>query len=118
NNVTLQTDGRILIAGNFTSYKNTPRHRLARVNPDGSLDTSFDPGPGADQQVLALAVQPDGRVLLGGDFTTCGGGARRHLVRLLNDPSPQSLTVTSPVRVEWLRAGSAPELTRVRFEHS
>lgn len=118
NAVTLQTDGRILIAGYFTSYGSTPRHRIARVNPDGSLDTSFDPGPGADQQVLALAVQPDGGVLLGGDFTTCGGAARRHLARLLNDPAPQSLTATSPVRVEWLRSGSAPELTRVRFEHS
>src|SRR5205823_1619146 len=40
--------------------------------PDGTLDTTFDPGANSD--VLALAVQADGKILVGGNFTTLGGG--------------------------------------------
>src|SRR5262249_40131529 len=65
----LQPDGRVLIAGQFTSVNGTPRNRIARLNADGSLDPTFDPGTGADAQVRTLALQSDGRVLAGGEFT-------------------------------------------------
>ena len=81
----VQPDGKILVGGAFTmlgggGLGNTTRNYIGRLNPDGSLDTSFNPG--ANAQVIALAVQPDGKILVGGDFTTLGGQPRNHLGRL------------------------------------
>jgi uncharacterized delta-60 repeat protein len=83
--VGLQADGRIVIGGNFTSLVGgVVRNRLARLYPDGTLDSSFNPG--ADNNVNTLAVQPDGSILVGGDFVDVGGGsgntARSHVARL------------------------------------
>ncbi len=58
----LQPDGKILIAGNFTQVRGLARPGLARLNPDGSGDSSFDPATGG----FALVLQPDGKVLVGG----------------------------------------------------
>src|SRR5207245_2680595 len=60
--------------------------RIARLNADGTLDMSFDPGAGANGRVYALAVQSDGRIVLGGIFTSINGIARSGLARLLGDP--------------------------------
>ncbi|TVR52380.1 MAG: hypothetical protein EA425_05040 [Puniceicoccaceae bacterium] len=83
----LQPDGRILIGGAFTQYDGVSRNRIARLHPDGSLDSSFDPGSGANGDVTTLALHSDGRAIIGGDFTTCGGMARNHVARLLPDGS-------------------------------
>src|SRR5438876_5084926 len=64
----LQADGGIVIGGQFTHYRGTSRNSIARINSDGSLDTSFDPGAGADQTVFDIAIQPDGKLVLGGFF--------------------------------------------------
>ncbi|MCX6936962.1 MAG: hypothetical protein NTU80_03550 [Verrucomicrobia bacterium] len=77
-----QPDGKILIGGSFTSYNGTARNRIARLNSDGSLDPTFDPGSGADAVVYAVLVQPDGAVLIGGSFSHYNGTARNGLVRL------------------------------------
>lgn len=78
----LLADGRIIIAGDFTSYDGVPRNHVAMINADGTLDRSFEPGAGPDGQVLALAVQSDGKVLLGGSFSSYDGVARPRIVRL------------------------------------
>ena len=74
--LSVQRDGKILVGGTFTTLGGgigtTTRNRIGRVNPDGTLDTSFDPG--ANNTILALAAQTDGKILLGGLFTTLGGG--------------------------------------------
>src|SRR6266446_1199788 len=49
----------------------------ASAQQPGSLDPSFDPGTGVDQSVFGLAVQPDGKILIGGDFTTFRGVGRK-----------------------------------------
>jgi uncharacterized delta-60 repeat protein len=85
--IALQPDGKVLIGGEFTSYDTTSRSRIARLNADGSLDTSFDPGAGADGPVLALLVQPDGKVLIGGEFTAYDGTPRSRIARLNADGS-------------------------------
>src|SRR3954471_23305082 len=46
--VALQPDGKILIGGAFASVEGQPRANVARLNPDGALDPSFDPGQAAD----------------------------------------------------------------------
>jgi uncharacterized delta-60 repeat protein len=85
--IALQTDGRILIGGFFTTFDGTARNRIARLNSDGSLDTTFNIGTGANSAVRAIAFQPDGRILIGGQFTTYNGTARNNLARLNADGS-------------------------------
>ena len=74
--VAVQPDGKILAGGNFNAVGSgmvlTARQNIARFNADGSLDTGFDPG--ASGNVLALAVQADGKIVVGGNFSTLGGG--------------------------------------------
>ncbi|MFT4689948.1 MAG: putative delta-60 repeat protein, partial [Limisphaerales bacterium] len=79
--VRAQTDGRFVIGGLFTSYNGTPRARLARINEDGSLDTTFDPGLGASDNVWAILVQSDGKIIVGGQFGSFAGQLGR-LVRV------------------------------------
>jgi uncharacterized delta-60 repeat protein len=78
----IQPDGKIIIAGEFTSYDGTNRNRIARLNSDGTLDASFDPGTGFDNWINALVLQPDGKIICAGDFSTFNGTARPRIVRL------------------------------------
>ncbi len=77
----LQSDGKIVIGGYFTHFGGVSRNRIARLNSDGALDTSFDPGLGALGHVLAVALQSDGKVVVGGDFATIGAIPRQSLAR-------------------------------------
>ncbi len=78
----LQADGKIIIGGDFTSYNGTARVRMARLNADGSLDNTFNPGVGADMSVRTIAQQADGKVIIGGEFATFDGTARNGIARL------------------------------------
>jgi uncharacterized delta-60 repeat protein len=80
--IILQADGKALIGGVFTSYNGIGRNRILRTNTNGSLDTGFDPGLGANGEVIAMAVQSDGAVLVGGSFTQFNGVARTRLCRV------------------------------------
>jgi uncharacterized delta-60 repeat protein len=78
-------DGKILVAGGFGWWDNLPRRAIARLNADGSLDPAFDPGEGigpGDVEIQAIAVQADGRVLIGGNFWQVNGVPRSSLARL------------------------------------
>src|SRR5690554_7231419 len=60
----LQSNGKILIGGNFTSYNGVPRNGIARLNSDGSIDNSFDRGSGVSgvsSRVEAIAITPRDR---------------------------------------------------------
>jgi uncharacterized delta-60 repeat protein len=88
--VAAQPDGKILVGGNFTSVGGgtglaTSRSRIARFNVDGSVDTGFNPGVSGN--VWALALQPDGKILVGGEFTTLSGALRNAIGRLNADGS-------------------------------
>lgn len=83
--VIVQTDGKILLGGAFTSYNGVSRSRIARVNSDGSLDLSFNPGTGASSSVSALAMQSDGKILIGGAFTGYNGVTRNRIARINSD---------------------------------
>ncbi len=85
--VAVQADGKILIGGAFTSYNGTAVNRIARLNPDGSLDLTFLQGTGANDLLRTIAVQGDGKIIIGGAFTTYNGVARNHLARLNPDGS-------------------------------
>jgi uncharacterized delta-60 repeat protein len=83
----VQPDGKIIIGGLFTTFKGTPRNCIARLNADGSLDTSFNPGLGTNFSVISIAVQTDGKILIGGGFSTYNGIARSRVARLNVDGS-------------------------------
>lgn len=85
--VTLQANGKIVLAGNFIAINGVTRGGIARLNADGSLDTSFDPGSGADDSVRPVRIQPDGKLVIGGYFKTFNGVARTRLARLNADGS-------------------------------
>lgn len=83
--VARQSDGKLLVGGSFTSLRSVARNRIARLNVDGTLDNSFDVGSGPNGDVKCIVVQPDGRILVGGEFTTWNGGARKALARINED---------------------------------
>ena len=80
--IAIQTDGKVLIGGDFTSYNGTPINRIARINTNGFLDTSFNPGTGPDQRVASIAIQPDGKIVIVGHFKTYNGTSRNYIARL------------------------------------
>jgi processive 1,2-diacylglycerol beta-glucosyltransferase len=79
--MTVQPDGKIVLGGGFLAVGGTARGRIARLNPDGTLDGGFAVGSGADNYVLALARTSDGSVLIGGDFGAVGGQTHARLAR-------------------------------------
>ena len=127
--VVVQPDGKILIGGDFTTLSPNggaavTRNHIARLNPDGTLDTAFNPNanghrsmqsrcrrtarfwwaaisrsiggqtrnhiarldattgladsfdPNANGAVYSIAVQADGKILVGGAFTTASADRR------------------------------------------
>ncbi len=85
----LQPNGKIVVGGWFTTLAEQPRNYLGRLNADGTLDTGFDPGAGgaSHPSVCSLVVQPGGKILVGGNFTSLGGQPRNYLGRLNADGS-------------------------------
>lgn len=111
----LQADGKIIISGLFTSVNGSRRNNIARLYPDGSLDPQFDPD--ANNEVNGLSLQKDGNILASGRFTELGSVSRNYVARLPNNISAsESLTVTGTAQIQWLRGGSAPEISHVIFE--
>lgn len=85
--VVQQTDGQLVAAGRFNTYNGQSRNKIARVDTSGVLDTNFNTGLGADNSINALLLQPDGRFIIGGDFTSVGGLLRSRVARLLANGS-------------------------------
>jgi uncharacterized delta-60 repeat protein len=95
--VALQPDGKVLIGGSFTNVSGTPRPRIARLNGYGSLDGSFNAGTAADARISAIAVQPDGNVLIAGDFLTVNGVLRPYVARLYGDFARPALSIARSI---------------------
>ena len=73
-------NGQLVVGGTFTAFErnaNIPNvtpdnpvdsNFIARINTDGTVDTSFDPNPNGG--LTAIALQPNGQIVFGGNFTT------------------------------------------------
>lgn len=95
----VQSDDRILIGGDFQNVDGTPRAHIARLTSTGAVDTSFNPGTGADNQVSSIELQSNGQILIAGQFSNYNATARSD-VALLNsngtlDTSFNAVTPTS-----------------------
>lgn len=102
--VILQPDGRIVIAGSFTTLQPngagsaTTRNRLARLNGDGSLDTGFDTN--VNNTINTIALQPDGKILLGGIFTVIRGSITRNRIARVNSDGTHDSTFSPGVNAD------------------
>ena len=80
----VQPDGKILVGGNFNAIFGEPRHGIARLNADGTLDEPVMTGQGLSGAVRTIALVPEGSFLAGGNFTLVNRSARNVLML----PSP------------------------------
>ena len=99
--LSLQPNGKIVIGGDFSVIAGQERNDVARLNADGSFDPTFlDPNTnfgGTFYSINAVIVQPDGKILIGGQFDTIGRQPRKMVVRLLESGAldlPPGLTFT------------------------
>ena len=81
--IKVQPDGKIIIVGTFTQVNATGRGRIARLNADGTLDTTFAP-LGANGDITGIDVQPDGKIVVIGTFTGLNGNSSRAFIGRIN----------------------------------
>ena len=97
NSMTIQSDGKILIGGGFTTWNGTAIGRIVRLNSDGTRDTSFttNTGDGASSTISTIAIQSDGKIVLGGAFTSWNGVTVNRIVRLNSDGTRDTTFTTN-----------------------
>ena len=83
----IQSDGKIIVGGNFNTYDGNNRKKIVRLNTDGSIDAAFNTGLGFSSYTKFLLLQPDNKILVGGNFTTYNGTNRKYISRLHSDGS-------------------------------
>jgi uncharacterized delta-60 repeat protein len=94
--ITMQSDGKILAGGFFDTFDLAPAKFLVRLNNDGSLDTTFHTGTGFNNIVRRVVIQPDGRILVGGVFTSYNNQYCGRLMRLNTDGTADTTFNTTP----------------------
>src|SRR6185436_5554472 len=88
-----QADGKVLVGGYFNGLGGgtgtTTRNFIGRVEADGAIDGAFNPGANSISGVNTLALQADGKILVGGTFTGLGNATgttpRSNIGRLNTD---------------------------------
>ncbi len=86
----IQSDGKIVAGGDFTSYNSSPINRIIRLNTNGTLDNSFSVGQGFNSTVWAIAIQSDGKIIVGGQFSSYNGMPYNRLIRLNPNGTPDA----------------------------
>jgi hypothetical protein len=105
-----------VVGGVFTRINGVARHNIARLNSDGTVDTTFNPPtlarPGFQYAWLyAVALNQDGKVLMGGDFTRVNGLSRNYLVRLNTNGSLDTSFNAFSTMTPMCRMGMSQELS-------
>lgn len=85
--VAVQSDGKILVGGSFSTYNGTLAGGIVRLNPDGSIDQGFNMGNGFNGNVYDIRVQANGKIMCAGGFSYYNGAIRENVARLLPDGS-------------------------------
>jgi uncharacterized delta-60 repeat protein len=100
NALAIQPDGKMIVGGNFPSYNGVARPNIVRINSNGTIDSGFATGAGPNSRVEKVVLQPDGKIIIGGGFTTYDGVARKNLARLNADGSLDSTFVPDAATVD------------------
>lgn len=85
NDVIALSNGKILVAGQFSQYNGFARNGLAQLNSDGSLDTTFDAPFETTANVKEIVMASSGRIVAGGEFNLVGSNGRRNIARFNAD---------------------------------
>ena len=95
--IAVQSDGKILVSGQFTAWNGTTVGRIVRLNSDGTLDTTFttNTGTGTNNIIRSIAVQSDGKILVSGQFTSWNGTNVGYIVRLNSDGTRDTTFTTN-----------------------
>ncbi|MGE3310991.1 MAG: Calx-beta domain-containing protein [Limisphaerales bacterium] len=122
--------GRSLFAGSFEAFAGGPAGRFVRLDSEGGMDPGFFQGPGANDVVRALVVQPNGAILLGGDFTEVNERPRLRVARIhaeekftdgfveFTEPVLTVLETERELEISVRRTGSARNAARVEYRTS
>lgn len=110
----LGNGGKILIGGMFKFYNGVAREKIARLNPNGSLDMTFNPNNGTvykpelgniagfSSSPQAIVVQSDGKIVVGGFFRLFNGYPKHGVLRLNNDGS-----IDNSFNLPYINSGNA-----------
>jgi uncharacterized delta-60 repeat protein len=90
NAIAIQPDGKILVGGAFSTFNGTTRNQIVRLNVNGSFDSAFNASSISGAGVLAIRVQSNGKIILGGGFGFVNGVGRSTIARLNADGSLDS----------------------------
>lgn len=83
--IVVQSDGKLIVIGDFTAYNGVPKRGIVRLLPDGGIDPTFELVPGPQGIVRSVDVLPDGKIYIGGTFSEINGTPRSGVARLNAD---------------------------------
>lgn len=94
NKVDIQKSGKLILSGEFQSFKSVSHKRIVRLMPDGTVDGSFLSGTGSEGPIRATALQDDDKLIIGGLFNFYNSKAIKNIARLNVDGSLDSTFTT------------------------
>lgn len=125
--VAFAADGKIYIGGDFTTYRGTAVNALARLNKDGTLDTTFNAGGAgftkSGAQVLSLHVDADGDIYVAGNFAKNNSGdtgdynttpLTANVIRLNSDGTLDTSFTAHPMKYSTLSADESATVSLVK----
>ncbi|HEY0455205.1 MAG TPA: Calx-beta domain-containing protein, partial [Verrucomicrobiae bacterium] len=118
NVIALDAGGKLVIGGEFFSYNDTASRRLARLNGDGSLDFTFNPGTGVNDEIQDILIQPDNKYVLGGEFSAVNGINLDHIARVYGYPVSFQSISWSDIDLSVHESSGAQSLTLRRYGSS
>jgi uncharacterized delta-60 repeat protein len=90
NSIGIQTDGKVVVGGNFSSYNGTSQSYITRLNTNGSLDNTFSIGTGFNGEVHSISIEQGGKIVVGGNFSSYNGTTSFYTIRLNTNGSVDS----------------------------
>lgn len=93
----------IYVSGMFSTVDGIARNSIAKLNSDGTVDTTFDAGQGSNGSGFSMTIQEDGKILIGGNFYNMNENATATSVIRLNSDGSLDSSFSSP----YYSAGSS-----------
>ena len=85
--LSVQSDQNLIVGGDFLNLNGISSPYFARLNPDGLIDPDFETGTGFNGKVYTSHIQANGKILVGGSFTSYNGNSAGRLIRLHSNGS-------------------------------